>query len=285
MDVDVSKPIENPKLTELLKQLAERREARDEQGFRNVMNQAAEEICMNAHFLALVRFSEQPKNNGDGTATFEKNTTIGFVMLNDGEGAAWHPAFTDWNELYKWQSAVSGEQPPQTLILGFDDFAGMIEKNTGVRGLVINPFSDNLMLSRETLAGWAETKKQVLSAPKTEAHIVRGGVDILKKETKVRIGDSEEFPQEISDKLKEHAQGEPLIKRMWLRQIQFDGKQPQYCLIVEHTGEDQPLFDALGGAVNRLLKDMQMCVVSADSELGKKARSGTKPFFKRGLFG
>lgn len=285
MEVDVNKPVENPKLTELLKQLAERREARDEQGFRNVMNQVAEEICMNAHFLALVRFSEQPRNNGDGTATFEKNTTIGFVMLNDGEGAAWHPAFTDWNELYKWQSAVSGEQPPQTLLLGFDDFAGMIEKNTGVKGLVINPFSDNLMFSRETLAGWVETKKQVLSAPKTETHIIRGGVDILKKETRVRIGDSAEFPQEISDKLIEYAQGERKIKRMWLRQIQFDGKQPQYCLIVEHEGEDQPLFDALGGAVQRLLTNIQMCVVNAHSELGRKASEGEKPFYKRKLFG
>ncbi|MGN1119041.1 MAG: enhanced serine sensitivity protein SseB C-terminal domain-containing protein [Oscillospiraceae bacterium] len=288
MSIDVNKPVENPKLSELLKQRAECIRQNDEEAkakLDSLMNRIAEEVCMNAHFLAPVKLSEPPERNDDGTVTLQKDTTVGFVMLNGRDNTRWHPAFTDWNELSKWKNEVSYGEQPQTLILSFDDFSGMIGGNTAVKGLVINPFSDNITLTREVLASWAETKKQILAAPKTESHIVRGGVDILKKDTRVRIGDPAEYPQKLTEALKSHAKTERKIKRMWLRQVQFEGKQPEFCLIVEHKGEDREIFDALGGAAQGLLNQTQMCVVNAESEFGVMASKGTKPFYKSALFG
>ena len=67
--VDVNKPLENFRLNVLLK---ETKENQTETG----MNMLFEEIVMNAHFLSVIFLSELPKPNEDGTATFQKNTTM-----------------------------------------------------------------------------------------------------------------------------------------------------------------------------------------------------------------
>ena len=281
MAFDINKPVENPALSELLRKRAECIEAKDQPGYSEVMGQISEELCMRSRLLALVQFSDRPTNNGDGTATFEKGTTVGFVLLSESNGAAWQPVFTDWEELFKWPHLKEEETPPQTLILDFDQLSGMLGASENVMGFVVNPFTDNLLVPREIIASWAKTKEQILSAPKTETHIVKGGIDILKKDTKVRIGDPAEYPQELVDALTECALADGSITRLWLRQVQFEGREPEYLVAAEAEKEEQALFDAIGAAARGHLGGMTVVVVGASSELGRKSSEDCEPFFSR----
>lgn len=281
MAVDVSKPITNPKLLELMKQRTEIMKANDKDGFNRIMNEIAQELCMNANLLAPVHFSKQPEIGENGKAVVKEDTTIGFYLLTGNENTRWHPVFTDWEELVKLKT---NEEHPQTMVMTFDDLSGMIGKNEAVAGFVVNPFGDNLIVPREVIASWTQTKKEILSAPKTESHVVRGGVELLKKQSNVRIGDPKDYPQELENALTEYAKTDKSIKKLWLRGVQLEGKNPEYLVIVKADKEEKPLFDAIGAAAQGHLGDMTMVVVGASSELGIKGSEGKKPFFKRGLF-
>lgn len=139
--MEVNKPLDNFRLNVLLK---ETKENQTETG----MNMLFEEIVMNARFLSVIFLSEPPKMNEDGTAAFQKNTTMQMPMLSSAGGKHFYPIFTDHDELAKWQRM----EKPNTLILTFDDYAVFLEKNEQAEGIVINPFSDNFVLNRKLVA-------------------------------------------------------------------------------------------------------------------------------------
>ena len=59
-------------------------------------------------------------------------------------------AFTDWKELYKWNS--SKEQ--QTVIFGYKDFQSIMKEARDVySGMVINPFGANIVITLLMLDG------------------------------------------------------------------------------------------------------------------------------------
>jgi hypothetical protein len=97
------------------------------------------------HYLMPVILSQQPTANGDGTATFEKDSSISFPSLsspNDPHKIIF-TAFTDWPELYKWTAAPKNPDGKiSTMIFRFPDIVALM-KNDSCDGFVINPFSDN----------------------------------------------------------------------------------------------------------------------------------------------
>ena len=79
---DLNQPIENPKLKSLLN----KRTTVPENEQIDVLNAIAEEMAMNAHFLAVVNFGGAPvKDNADGTAVFPEGASISFpgISLKD----------------------------------------------------------------------------------------------------------------------------------------------------------------------------------------------------------
>lgn len=69
-------------------------------------------------------------------------------MLTTVDNRTFYPAFTDWNELRRWNP----EEGLHTLILTFDDYADMVAKTETPAGIVVNPFWDSLTLDRALLA-------------------------------------------------------------------------------------------------------------------------------------
>lgn len=168
-------PINNEALEELLAKRKELLAAGDKQALIEHMNNIAQEIALNAKFLTVVRLSETPTLKEDGTVNLNENTKVGFVMLNAQDGSTWHPAFTSWDEVFKWKDIANESAPPQSFIVGFDQFISMLKSNPGPRGIVINPFSDNLVIPRELLEKWADTKAELIK-PKPGTHVVKGGL-------------------------------------------------------------------------------------------------------------
>ena len=98
------------------------------------------------HYLMPAVMSQQPTSKGDGTATFEKDSSIRFPSLNtpNDPNVTVFPLFTDWTELYKWQGAPKNTSGKiDTIIFSFQDIAALIKDSPMSDGFVLNPFSEN----------------------------------------------------------------------------------------------------------------------------------------------
>ena len=258
--VDINKPLENFRLNVLLK---ETKENQTETG----MNMLFEEIVMNAHFLSVIFLSELPKPNEDGTATFQKNTTMQMPMLSSAGGKHFYPVFTDHAELAKWQKM----EKPNTLILTFDDYAAFLEKNEQAEGIVINPFSDNFVLNRKLMAHL-----------KAQKDLRTKGVSRNKitKDTKVMVGEPKEYPTEMMEALQAHMKGVPAIERAWLRLMIKDNVQ-SFLVVVDFAGNREEIFGQIAAVARPYLKNVYLDMIPYQDGFGKKAVENVEPFYQK----
>ena len=258
--VDVNKPLENFRLNVLLK---ETKENQTETG----MNMLFEEIVMNAHFLSVIFLSELPKPNEDGTATFQKNTTMQMPMLSSAGGKHFYPVFTDHNELAKWQKMEN----PNTLILTFGDYAAFLEKNEQAEGIVINPFSDNFVLNRKLMAHL-----------KAQKDLRTKGVSRNKitKDTKVMVGEPKEYPTEMVEALQAHMKGMPAIERAWLRLMMKDNVQ-SFLVVVDFAGNREEIFGQIAAVARPYLKNIYLDMIPYQDGFGEKAVENVEPFYQK----
>lgn len=74
--------------------------------------------------------------------------SISFILLNDKEGKQYLPAFTDDEELAKFQQ-LHLQQIVSVAVFTFDEYAEIILDNKLAQGLVLNPFTENVLLVKE----------------------------------------------------------------------------------------------------------------------------------------
>lgn len=258
--VDVNKPLDNFRLNVLLK---ETKENQTETG----MNMLFEEIVMNAHFLSVIFLSEAPTPNGDGTVTFQKNTTMQMPMLSSAGGKHFYPVFTDHDELAKWEKM----EKPNTLILAFDDYAAFLEKNEQAEGIVINPFSDNFVLNRKLMAH-LKTQKDLRTKGVSQKKIT--------KDTKVMLGEPKNYPAEMVEALRTHMRGVPAIERAWLRLMMKDNEQ-SFLVVVDFAGNREEIFGGIAAAARPHLKNIYMDMVPYQDGFGKRAVENAEPFYRK----
>ena len=69
---------------------------------------------------------------------------VQFTLIQNQDGQVYFPAFTGWDELRK----LCGPKNQQTVMLGFDHYAGMVLKDKRAAGFVIDPFGACLSFER-----------------------------------------------------------------------------------------------------------------------------------------
>ncbi|MBR4779815.1 MAG: enhanced serine sensitivity protein SseB [Lachnospiraceae bacterium] len=266
MGVDVNKPVENPRLKELLKQRASAPQSEQ----LPILNEIAEEMAMNAAFLAVVDFGDSHvENNPDGTAVFKEDTQISFPMLGLNDGGHVQPLFTDWEELRKWDPFKVGDV--KTFILSFDDVYALMSSRKA--GIVVNPFGDAFMIPFETLDHIKHVKDSQKSSAKVQQQVVQ-------KDTKVMIGEPREYPKHMVEAISAHARKVPAINAIWLKLMIKEGEQ-SFLLIVDAGGDARSYFQGIAdAAIPYLPKGMYIDMVPANEGFGKSAATGV-PFFKR----
>lgn len=270
--IDVNKPLENPKLKQLFLQ-AEQADGKPEH--EAIINQLAEEIVMNAHFLAVIELSAEPEAQGDGSAVFHQGSTMAFPTLGSPDGSHFYPVFIDWEELGKWDS-MRGISP-KTLITSFDDLAAMVLDKDGGDGVVIDPFSHNLLLDRNTLARW-RTNKQLAKTGCTEQRV--------KEDTAVRLGTPKDYPDAMVRAICEYARKNREIKTLWLRLMEKGGEL-SYLVIAEFSGDRGQTFGRIAEAGSPHLGGMYLDMVPYEDGFGHRAVDGVEPFYRKkiGFFG
>jgi len=85
---------------------------------------------------------------------------IQFTLLPNQTNQPFFPAFTSWDELRK----LCGPQNQQTLVMTFDQYAGMILKDNRAAGFVVDPFGCCLSFER-TMVSHLVQRKGMMAPP------------------------------------------------------------------------------------------------------------------------
>ena len=180
------------------------------------------------------------------------------------------PVFTDWSSLYAGD--MYKDQNVQTLVVGFDDIAAI---TGGHAGAVINPFTDNFVITPSNLAHMKMQKEITLNGVSKQE---------IKKDTTVQIGDPAEMPYEMIQAVNAYAETDRTINAIWLKLMIRDGEQ-SYLMVVDHTGDPDAVFKGIAdAAVPHIHNGMYLDMLEYDSPTGKSAARGNPIYRKQKRF-
>ena len=264
--LNINKDIDNSVLNELL---AQRRTM--DKNDRNTVNELSErlatEIVMNAALLGLVNFSKEPVKDKNGELSIEKGTNMNFMLVDSEKQGKYFPVFTDRQAIEKW----GGVKNFYTVQVGFENLAGLILTGDTCDGMVLNVGTDNLVIERSVIAAWNE-RKQIVE---------KGHADnVITNNTPLEIYPANPYPLQLSNKLCEAAKGIKGVNNLWLRGITLNG-EAGYLLVVDFTGERQPIFSKLGEAGKEFLGRMPLHLVPFSDDFGKNAVDKVVPIYSK----
>lgn len=270
MNIDVSHPIENPALKELLM----KRRAQPESA-QNLEGEIYREVVEHAKLLSVVRVSPAIEKDDKGEVVLQEDTTLSLPTLSLEDGRRFYPAFTDWEEVYRWESALKNNVPLNTLILTFEDYVALVQKNK-MSGMVLNPFSDSLIFEYPLMNRLLEQKKQ--SAMQITSHTVAKGA--------VKLGEPAVYPEKLMKELCSYAKRQKNIETLWLRLMEQSGEL-SYLLIAKFSGDQKSVFEGIAAIAQPYLGEMCLDMMPLQNAFTESAVAGVEPFYrkKRGLFG
>lgn len=265
---DSKTPLTNP----ALKQAMAAMKADNTPQTRNVMINE----MMRATFLVPVQVGfarTPPKMDKNGKVTIPPNTKISFALLGTTDKKQYFMAFTDWDELHKWRKNPA----QQTMMLRFDDYASMIEKNPQVSGFVINPFDENLRLEREMVASLKQQKDAFAKAAKERAQQKR-----INPGDKVVIVELSHYPEELLGPVCDVLEANAQVNEAYLQMMIVNDTQKSYLLVLD-APKDNELFTAVINAARPYLQQVKldMNLTIAASPLGQQGIRGSEPFYSR----
>ena len=228
--------------------------ADDTEKQNELVNGLVNELVMNTRYIAPV------------TITGEGDTRqMSFQMVKSPQGEHFFPVFTSSEDLEKWEE-VKGLD---TVQLSFDNYAVMLNNNSKIGGLAINPFSDNFRVDKRLVAQWFENKQMIVQGHANHA---------ITKDSKYEIYAPSPYPFELSEKLSETAKDIPEVKRIWLRGIKLEGRDG-YLAVVDMEGDKQKLIPVLGDSVRSLLNGMQIHFVTYGPGFAEEAVDNVLPIY------
>lgn len=214
-----------------------------------------------------------PKMDKNGKVTVPPNTKISFALLGTTDKKQYFMAFTDWDELHKWRK----NSAQQTMMMHFDEYAALIDKNPQVSGFVINPFGENLRFEREVVASLKKQKDAFAKAAKE-----RAAQKSIKPGDKVVIVELSVYPEEflgpVCDVLETNAQ----VNEAYLQMMIVNDTQKSYLMVLD-APKDNGLFNEIIKAARPYLQKvkMDMSLTIAASPLGQQGIRGSEPFYSR----
>lgn len=140
--MEYNKTVNNPLLAGAIQLL----KAEDTPDHRNMfLNE-----MIKAKMLTPAIVTPAPEADSNGEYKLTQENKLQFPMITAPDGKHFFMAFTDLPELKKWKD----EETQQFFAATIDDFGGMLLRPDGqAAGFVINPFSENIIVPIQMLAG------------------------------------------------------------------------------------------------------------------------------------
>lgn len=231
-------------------------------------------VC-HAHFLSPVYMSKEPKDNGDGTATFTEGSTLRFLTLNSPADKTKHhlPVFTDSVALQKWKIATGENQPPKSMILRFPDVVTISKKN--MDGAVINPFGPVPVLLPgdyiEKITSLAGYKAEFENKENQNAKPI-----MVEQDTKILLGipAANEEVTAIREAIATAVIPNVHIIRVYML-LKMDEKQEKSYLMVVDCDRDAEIecFNLIGSVVRPYLKQVKYIEMISYERFGDKIKN------------
>lgn len=193
----------------------------------------------------------------DGRTTLGKDTKISLSLLEAKSGKSYLIAFTDWDELRKWENI----QRQQTFLFSIEDYRTIVLGNQHYDGVVINPFGVNLVFDRERLES------------------IHSNQNSIKQDEPVMIGEPRIYPQDMIDKLKSYFQATKLVDKAYLLWM-ARGNETSYLMVLDSDLTPQELFPMIGEVCEPYLNGQMLDMVSWNSSFGKNVVKNQRPFYQ-----
>ncbi|MFV0394645.1 MAG: enhanced serine sensitivity protein SseB [Coprobacillaceae bacterium] len=260
--VDVNTPLTNPKLKKLMGFMQKEQTSESKDAMLH-------EVIMHAYFLMVILLEGEQDTQ---SSILPKGTKMQISLITNTENQQYYPIFTDWDEIRKWKA----EDNLQTWIVDFDDFVSLVLNNDDVEGIVINPYTENIVLNTEMLFYLKQQK---------ELQIRGVSKQVINKEEKVLLGEPKLYPKEMVEAVKKHMKTNKNIKEAWLRLMVRNNEQ-SYLMIVDFDGDKQGVFPGIGASAKPYLGGMYLELIPRNSDFGKQASNKCSSFYKKkkGLF-
>jgi len=243
-------PITNPALVQAMEAMKKKRDPSTEVTFINQLK--------GARFICPANVKKDPNNEN-------AKDHIEFILFNNSDGKRFMPLFTDDNELQKWSDAKGH----QVAALTFMDVIRMVnDKKLGeFAGIILNPFSQNIMVPTESLQRMATT-------------------EAITPGTKIQIGTLKEEPTELLDALRESFADKPDVQAAYLRIMKREDKPaPNFLLVLDvdvlALGDEglRSLFDGIANDAKPHLRGVELAIVPASNSFGTAALKDAEPFY------
>ena len=265
------KPITNPELVEALKALHQENTPQNQGKVLGL-------VVERATFLTPAVITPAPQQP-DQADPKRKQATIQFQLITTKDGRPFFPAFTDAEELRKF----AGQKPVQSVLLRFDDYVSLLQRNEKACGFVVNPLGLSLTLDRKTVENLAVKKKEVaqLRQQRQQQQQAAYSQETIEKDTQVMVGDPDEVPQAMLDAVAQMAQGREDIRTLWLRQMIRPDGTPSLIIVVDHTGTQAEVFEAVAEAARPHFGRLPVDMIPYGTSFAEAATEGVEPFFRR----
>lgn len=261
-------PVGNPALTAAITKL---KGENTPQNLNVVINEMMRTVFMAPAVIEMGKAA--PKPDANGRIALPKDTKINFMLLTDPKGKRYYMAFTDPQELKKWKSAPKSFQ---SMVLRFDDFANMLEKNHEAAGLVINPFGETIRFEAPMIAA-LKKQKAAFAQQRAQTQIKPGD--------KVTIVEPTVLPDELLNPICEVLKGNETIAAAYLQVMIINGNSKSYLLVLDGP-QEEALFRAVAQAARPYLsasgKQMNLNITTSAAPLGQQGMRGSDPFYRKG---
>lgn len=235
----------NAKLVEMMKQIA------DDPSY------AKREVYLRA--LAKARFLVPIEWTTSGNRRYR---TLSAIYTASGQ--RFLLAFTDWQELFKWRE----EADERVVAMSHEELKSQVmESKNSYDGFVIDPFGVNLICRKQEIIS-----SLPLVAPQTRRSAGREAIISIP-----RI-----YSQRLLSAIREELKGFYVVETAHFLLMATEDGEKNYLLVLDFVGDNRRLFYRISHAAQPYIKkNERLTIVSADSNLGRMAIRGQRPFYTR----
>ena len=203
----------------------------------------------------------------NGQTIMEQSTQVQFRLLENANKEKFFGAFTDIDELNKWNGVSEGNK----VVTDFDSLSQMVmDPSANVLGFVINPFGKSVTFP----------KNMVISI-KQQRDFIRMKNNTIKPGTPVSLGEPKEYPIDLMAALINHFSTEQFVNAAYLRMMEQDGRK-SYLIVVDFIGDMESTFDAIDKVAKPYLDDdIQLSMMPYSMDFGRNAVKGVEPFYRK----
>ena len=181
------------------------------------------------------------------------NNELNLMLLSDQNNNNYFQVYTDLEEYEKWPS----NKEAKYFVLTFDELSRIvITSNDEIKGLSINPFSENIILNKEYLND-----------------IYASG--------KIFISDKNTCPKKTKDNIIKILKENKAVSKAYLFDIQKNNI-PGYLLIIDSSSKDKNKLHAkIGEKIIDTIPKLNIDIISSTDKIAKEITKDTKEIYKK----